>query len=637
MKSKLYEISQENFETILKYYYSTNKKIKKYYNNIIMYKKYTNEYCNKIKKLFNEEGEKNSINNTLDEYEIIEINYGLNMKEMKNKVLYSELTFRKKINLSPIMKYIEKINKFFNDYILYFQLFIKGLEVQIRNLKEFIEDINNEVNSIKESHITQQKNYIIKYNDFLTLNDNLKKIYFSGEDSLVKYYRDKKELKNKNQDLEKIENALNISIQDKIQKQNDILEKYKKLGDFSSFFNDSTNQKINAIKDLSSALFQNFVIFLNYFFSFFIKSFIKPMEELLSGKSEENKDSEIILKKEYDEILESYVKKIDQKDVQSKLDNYKIQAIEKNEHKNNALLNEEEIFHIVENMYNIFELIDKDNFDLIIEGKKLELKKIIDKLITFDPQRRGSLKISNKFIIDRLNDENNKNDDGENNENLEKNKENKIIINKIEKEKKNTKITKEEVDYLCKYMNEKIYQKYFLMKINKFRTLGIFHIPKEIFDYCVQIFSEISKHLVTKENDKIIINDDIAKLIIILSQTFYYTKDGEKNYIQKEISNKEVFHLIELWNKLLKNSIEKEINIVSKNYIKLGNIDNEKIIKERRNTVAFAQILPNLEAMKGFGLNKEEIKKIVFPFFDEYTVSDKNKQIIVETIESDGT
>ena len=637
MKSKLYEISQENFETILKYYYSTNKKIKKYYNNIIMYKKYTNEYCNKIKKLFNEEGEKNSINNTLDEYEIIEINYGLNMKEMKNKVLYSELTFRKKINLSPIMKYIEKINKFFNDYILYFQLFIKGLEVQIRNLKEFIEDINNEVNSIKESHITQQKNYIIKYNDFLTLNDNLKKIYFSGEDSLVKYYRDKKELKNKNQDLEKIENALNISIQDKIQKQNDILEKYKKLGDFSSFFNDSTNQKINAIKDLSSALFQNFVIFLNYFFSFFIKSFIKPMEELLSGKSEENKDSEIILKKEYDEILESYVKKIDQKDVQSKLDNYKIQAIEKNEHKNNALLNEEEIFHIVENMYNIFELIDKDNFDLIIEGKKLELKKIIDKLITFDPQRRGSLKISNKFIIDCLNDENNKNDDGENNENLEKNKENKIIINKIEKEKKNTKITKEEVDYLCKYMNEKIYQKYFLMKINKFRTLGIFHIPKEIFDYCVQIFSEISKHLVTKENDKIIINDDIAKLIIILSQTFYYTKDGEKNYIQKEISNKEVFHLIELWNKLLKNSIEKEINIVSKNYIKLGNIDNEKIIKERRNTVAFAQILPNLEAMKGFGLNKEEIKKIVFPFFDEYTVSDKNKQIIVETIESDGT
>ena len=637
MKSKLYEISQENFETILKYYYSTNKKIKKYYNNIIMYKKYTNEYCNKIKKLFNEEGEKNSINNTLDEYEIIEINYGLNMKEMKNKVLYSEETFRKKINLSPIMKYIEKINKFFNDYILYFQLFIEGLEVQIINLKEFIEDINNEVNSIKESHITQQKNYIIKYNDFLTLNDNLKKIYFSGEDSLVKYYRDKKELKNKNQDLEKIENALNISIQDKIQKQNDILEKYKKLGDFSSFFNDSTNQKINAIKDLSSALFQNFVIFLNYFFSFFIKSFIKPMEELLSGKSEENKDSEIILKKEYDEILESYVKKIDQKDVQSKLDNYKIQAIEKNEHKNNALLNEEEIFHIVENMYNIFELIDKDNFDLIIEGKKLELKKIIDKLITFDPQRRGSLKISNKFIIDCLNDENNKNDDGENNENLEKNKENKIIINKIEKEKKNTKITKEEVDYLCKYMNEKIYQKYFLMKINKFRTLGIFHIPKEIFDYCVQIFSEISKHLVTKENDKIIINDDIAKLIIILSQTFYYTKDGEKNYIQKEISNKEVFHLIELWNKLLKNSIEKEINIVSKNYIKLGNIDNEKIIKERRNTVAFAQILPNLEAMKGFGLNKEEIKKIVFPFFDEYTVSDKNKQIIVETIESDGT
>ena len=631
MKTKNYKISQENFETILKYYYSINKKIKRYYNNIIKYKKFTDEYCSNINKLFNEEVNINSIHSSLDEYETIEINYGLNNQETKNNILTSEKILKKNINISPIIHCLEKINKFFNEYIQYLQIFIKGLEIPLKSLREFIEGINKEINLIKDMHITQEKNYISKYTEFLTLNLNLKNIYNSAEENLIKYCTQKKNYKNKNQDLEKLDTKLNLIIQEKIQKQNDILEKFDSLGNFDTPFIDSSNQHINSIKQLSSALFQHFEIFVNDIYKFFIKSFMKPIEEFFKNKNENNNDYEISIKKEFDEILDNYIIKINENDIQNKLDEYKIKITEKNENNAKNSLDEQDIFYIAKNMFEKFKLINKDNYYSKTEEKKVELKAIIDKLISFSPSKRGSLTIDIKNIKDSLNEEKNEKNENEEikSDNCVNNKDNKNIINK-----KN--ISKEEIDYLCQYMNNKIYQKFFLIKINNFRTSGIFEIPKEIFDYYIQIFSEITKYLFEKENNskEIIVNVDIARLVIILSQTFYYIKDEKKVYIHNEIKDNLVFHLKQFWSQLIKVSIENEIKSVNENFIKAGNIENERNIKERKNNVAFGQILPNLGAMDRFGLNKEEIKKIVSPFFEEYEISNENKQTILGVIES---
>ena len=597
----------------------------------------------RYKKCNGEEGSQNRIHNSLEEYEIIEIDYGLNNKEMKNKILSPEIEYKKKINISPIIHCIEKINKFFNEYIEYLQIFIKGLEFPLKNIREFIEGINKEVNSIKNNHIIQQKIFISKYLEFQSLNNNLKNIYNNAEDSIVNNYIEKKKCKNKNQELEKIENKLNLIIQEKIQQQNEIFEKFDLLGKFGKIFNDCTNQNINSIKDLCSALFQNFELFLNNIFKFFIKSFMKPMEHFLTGKKENSNDYEISIKKEFDELLEDYAQKVNKKDIKFKLDKYEIKIIEKKEFENEIndkvkfnqqignSLDEEEIFYIVKIMFDKFELIKKDNFDLKIEEKKIELKKIFDKLIYLIPQRNSSLKINNKNIKDCLNDKKNNIID-EGGGNLENIKSDKYIVNQKEIEKN----IKEEVDYLCGYMNNRIYQKYILLKKNNLRSLGIFEIPKEIFNYFIQIFSEISKFIVFEDNTKkeIILDVDIVKLLIILSQTFYYMKEGKKEYIQKEIANNKAYHLIELWKKLIKNLIENEIKNVTESYIQAGNIDNENAIKERRNTVAFAQILPNLSAMHGFGLIKEEMKKIILPFFEEYEMSNENRKILLDTLEN---
>ena len=356
-----------------------------------------------------------------------------------------------------------------------------------------------------------------------------------------------------------------------------------------------------------------------------------PMEQFLKSKKEIKVDSKSITKNDLQNILDSYIQKIEEKDIQSKLDVYKIKITEKKEEvkyeifgngktlkKNSSenlnnikkdLLNGEEIFSIAKFMFDKFKLINRDNYDLKIEGKKLELKKIIDKLLSYGQTKKNNLKSNNKKS-----------------ENIHTNK----------KKDNSIKIKQEEIDNLCECMNDKIYQRYFLIKINNFRALGNLEIPKELFDYFTKIFSEISKHLIVEENNNkdIHINYDISRLIIVISQTFYCIKDGQKEYIQKKISNNKVYHIIEFWNQLIKNSIENEIKKETENYVKNVDKDNEKTIKERRDTIAFGIILPTLSEMNGFGINKEEMKKVVLPFFDEYEISDKNKQIILGVIES---
>ena len=294
-------------------------------------------------------------------------------------------------------------------------------------------------------------------------------------------------------------------------------------------------------------------------------------------------------------------------------------------------------------MYNKFKIINKDIYNLEIEKTKLKLKTLVYKLTSFgyDEQSLSELKnkISDKwkYLIEEKKDDKNIDKD------REKNKiENDIINNKEDNNNINNikeKITKEEVEYMCKLMNKKVYRKYFLIQINNFRTLGVYKIPLEIFNYIKQIFIEISKYLIIEnnnENNKIIIDTEIGKIIIILSQTFYYMNDdGQKDYIQKEIKNEKIFHMKEFWTQVIKTYIEIELKTVEENEKMYNNKETDEIIKNRRNNIAFAQIVPYVGGMAGFGLNKDEIKNIVLPLIDEYGISNENKDIIFGLIENE--
>ena len=190
-------------------------------------------------------------------------------------------------------------------------------------------------------------------------------------------------------------------------------------------------------------------------------------------------------------------------------------------------------------------------------------------------------------------------------------------------------------------MNVRVYRLYFLIKINNFRATGAFKMPDDTFNNFVRIFSEISNNLYINanekdendNNDKKILDLQIAKITIILSQTFYCLKNEQKVYIQNELNN-EIYHSEDFWKQLIKLNIEEEIKKCKNNDKSNDNIENEENINIIENRISLAQIIPHIGGMYGFGLKKETIQKIILPFFDEYNINEENQKIIIEIIEN---
>ena len=683
MQSKLYTISRENIETLLKYYDSVNIKIKKNYNNILKYKDYTTEYCSKIEELFKEEKnifnlndnnihDDNDSDNIEDNYEIIEIDYVLNNNNSNNKSNKGK-TLKKNIEIGPVMHVIEKLNSFFIKFTGNLQSFIKDLEIPLLNLNQCIEVTNNEINSIKNIYTLQQKNFALKYSEFKTLNNELKKEYREAERKLIEFCLEKKKKIYNIQGLRNLEKSLTSSIEQTVQNQNNILEKFNSLGDFGRIFNDSSFEKINIIKDFISSLFQKFEIFTKNMYNFFKKSFMTPMGQLMTDKNEINIKNEIQFIKEFDKLLNSYVQPIDKKYINLHLNEYEIKVVtnkmvykdeicenrvimneilhdfsyETNNHLERDYLEDEEIYFIVKTMSNKFQLIDKKSYNLEIEKKKYDIRKIVGKLTSFIYKNKNIFDIDYEGndidswnFLDMDNDNDNEEKNKENNEN--KNGENIINDNKsiISNNIRNSKdeITQEDIQYLCKLMSDKVYRNYFLLQINNFRTLSAFELPFDIINFLTQIFIEISKYLCIVKNDEnndIIVDNTTSKLVIILSQTFYYKKDGKKIYIQNELKKERLFQMSEFWSKNIKKSIEDEIVKVLENSKQFENkSDNKESEKEKKSSVAFTQIVSFMQGLNGYGINEEKIKNIVDPLIDEYNIPSTNKQIIYDLIEN---
>ena len=685
MESNIYRISKENFETILKYYKIINKKVNNYYSIIIKYREYTKEYYLKLKELFDKEKETFDVN----EYDIIEINLDLNNKDNnRNSMIFNPAQlYQKKVEICQIQKSIKKINKFFQGFITNLDSFIESFEIPLSKLNQCIEISDSEINSIKNNYYDQKTNFDLKYSEFYSLNKDLRKLYSDAERQLAEFYIKKKKLKNKNLKIEQLENDLNKSLSEKIQEQNAIFEKFNSLGNFGIIFNESTNEKINIIKDFTSGLFQKFGIFIKNIFNNFKKTFLLPMNQYMNFENEINFDKEMKSKNEINELLNKYIKKIDEKEFKYHFTEYNLNVVEnsfinqekirekkkkmkeskedsfeeiviQHDYKNN--LDEEGIFFVTKNMYEKFKLINKNNYNLTIEEKLLEIKKTFDKLTVYGFQKKKKSDLDNVEDDEESEEENeikgswnlieeesdniiDNNDDNNDKDNIiykiQIEDINKVINKEKEKKDKDKEITQEEIDNLLKSMNEKLNRKYLLLKLNNFRTLGVYEMPLEIFNYFKQIFCEISKYLyieINKENNdkkELKLDIEISNLVIILSQTFFCIKNDKKVYIQNELKDVKVFHEPDFWVTILKNSINKEFKKLGENSNEIENMKGKKI-KEKINQIAFAQILPNISGMIGFGLNKEEIKAIVVPLIKEYEISEENKKIITSYYEN---
>ena len=689
MDKDFYSLSEENFETLLAYYTITKKKAEKYHNYIKEYKKYTYDYLINIRELFKADENISDVNNILNEYEKIEIDYKINCnnnklnssKNLTNNSNNNILKIEKNLKITPLQRPIDKINKFFNYQIESLQLFVDTLQNPLDQLYQSIEQSQNAINNIINDYNAEKQNYLKKYGDYDTLNKEFKLDYMKVERKLVDHIVNKKLFRINILEDQSLENEINMIIFDKMNHEKEIIEQFKAFKDIGKKFSESSSQKINEIKLKSSGLFKNFEMCLNNLLTFYKKSFLLPINQIINQEKENNHANE------FDSLLSNNIKVIDGNNNKIEPDKYQLNIIkingisneEKQKQKVNNdisfeltndekdLFDEEDIYYIVKKMYNL-KLVNEDKYEINIEKEKLKLKEKIEKLTNYANHRKKTIDISDKNmpltnIKKGINKLNNTVENKENNMDQEFKIEN-YNLNKKENNDQNNGIniindyignisednliyeeeplTKEDINYIFKDMKKQEYRLYFLTKINNFRALGAFKMPLKAFNNLVQIFKEISKYLFTykeiqkegKKKTEIKIDIELSKLVIILSQTFYCMKDGKKVYIQNEINTEKVFHYIEFWYNIIKINIEKEIESCLKNDKKIGKEDDEISIIQRRDSIGFAQIIPQLSGMHGFGLKIEEIKKIVLPLIEEYNLSKENKETIMKIVEN---
>ena len=624
MLPDFYNISEENFKKSLKYYNVVNNTIKYNHQSLSKFKKYTDEYCSKLDNLL-KEGK-----NIAEEYIIVDSD-NINSeddKDTKETKDNFDIEFIKLIEKSTerIQNLYEILLKYLNDFVL-------NLDNQTNEIEKKISITKSEVDSIEKDYEKQKDIFKSKFEEVKNINAQLKESYSNCEKDLIKFCYERRI------DGIDYENNYKVFYNNLIEDENNLIKKFDSLGNFEKVFLDCTKEKIKQIQDYSLTLFKEYDNLSKNIQNMFNSSVLLPMNKLIEEKHKliegENLDSKF--KENLSVILTNQTNRIDETKAKFKLVKYNInvltnrnikvhqiveeiktnntkpnkkeKATDKNTNNNSQndimiTLTDREIYFIVQNLYSEYKLINKAKYDLELEEKKLELKEIFFRLLNTPCEKNNQteLKKDDDFFL-------------------------------IEKYKE---VTKEEFDNLCSKMAKDDYRKAFLIVINNYRAKGKLEMSDKAFNYFIQILSVVCKNLVeekTEENGKFVKDPICARLVIILSQTFYTVKNNKKLYLCEEIKKENIFHMPKFWQELIRDMVIKESKSVLENHKKNSPDDDseDKIIKIKNN-VYFSQIIPFVENMKDFGIELEDIKKTISIIKEEFNIPDETSKRIEDYI-----
>ena len=299
----------------------------------------------------------------------------------------------------------------------------------------------------------------------------------------------------------------------------------------------------------------------------------KLKNEMATNNQLEKKEE----KKEEKKKRKSFFKKVTKEKAKNKLmeDKNKEETL-----KENLILTDEDIYNIVETLYKFdFEMLDKSSYILEIEKQKLEVEKLGKKFLSFDLSKNMQENISDSEVNDLIG-----------------------LLN-----------------------NEKNINKFFLM-LNNYRATGCYETSERAYNILINIFNLVADYLM-KNNDITIEN-----LIIILSQTFYILKDGEKIYIQDNIKNHPLFKSVQFWENQIMTRIEKHIENTKNDLKKMNLIVSEKDMQRRLDDIILSQFVPISSNMRDFGLLNEFILKIANNLFEKYNTKEETKTLILSLL-----
>ena len=640
MDSDLYLFQQQNFLTMISYFNKSREIAENYYQYIEKYKEYTKQYFNKIKQLFSyysqslyDEGmdffddnydfvnkkeydddeddedfpnNKNIFDLNMDEpnkNKIININN--NSLSIKNDLANNNCT----VDLPPIYKITTIIFKHLKNQKDGLKLFLKGIDISMKDFKNAIDKIKKDTDIFKKNYLEAKQNFLQNISSYQKTNKELLMDYSKIENKIAKFsllkkneylYKIQKNILNIN--IYKIENDLNLKIFEIKTKEKDFLKKEEDVNKNCIYYKNESEKCIKGLKNNVLLIIQNLKSNITKFLSYYTNCYHLNYSELSPDikKIEEMKNEN-----EYEDIMKKKLKEINDDIVLTSNKKYKpihydIQILKNKEidqqfydklikngyniKQEDFVLNEDDIHFIVKKMYN-FDLINKEDYHTDKENNKLLIIKLIDKM----------------FYL--------------------KDKQNKIV--------NNPKISDEKLSKLYKLLEiDKEYRHIFLEKLGNKRAEAILELQHKLFNIITKIFLIISDAILTEKDI------DSARHITILSQTFYKIENGEKIYLCNSICNHQIYQKEEFWVEYLNNTILLEIKKRELNEKNIGKqLDENEIIK-RNNDVIFAQLLTLSECMKNFGVNEDKIIKIITPIFENYKITEENKEAILNYIKN---
>jgi hypothetical protein len=340
-------------------------------------------------------------------------------------------------------------------------------------------------------------------------------------------------------------------------------------------------------------------------------------------------------------IIEYNKKQIDLKENYNKIDKIVLFDIIKEEFNNNLELNLRNISDALLGLNKSKKLnenkdLEDNKFININKLKNLEKESIIHfpSCINFDDcsEEKDYLVFVKtiKYIKNAIDDKTLYNDFDEEKEKI-KNETRKIILSFFNINN-NFKITEEKKNKLINILKEPSIHNIFLSIMNKSRINN--ERSKKwinLMGECLNIILNIS----LKDN-----NYDKIKLCLILSQTFYYIDENSniKIYISKMIEDKQFFKDYNFWKILVDTMITKQLKIYQDN----NNLTDVDIIKgeglnsstsKKLAELLFTQILPYVNNMLNFNMDKNIIIKIVDYFKEKYIYfAQKDYETIISVI-----
>ena len=275
-------------------------------------------------------------------------------------------------------------------------------------------------------------------------------------------------------------------------------------------------------------------------------------------------------------LEKKYIKIID-------IDKEKNKNYEEQNSEEKLILNDEDKYNIVEQLYNLnMKMLDKSGYNLAEEKKKIEVEKLAKKLLSINDNKQELEQISNS-----------------------------------------------EVEHLIELLNNnEINMHKFFLLLNNYRAKGKYELNEKTFNILVQIFNMTQDFLLEKKDAS------LENLIIILSQTFFIKKNMNKYYIVNDIKNHQIFKSEEFWKNQLKIKIEEQLTKINNNTKRMNLNLSEKESQKQKDETIFSQFVSISANMKEFGLNSDIILNIANQIFESYNTGDETKALILSLLKN---